>query len=115
VSEAEPDVVMTPFGGLRFPDARKVVQIIRDPGFALFHDLLVKRNNRAIRTLMQPSTPPDEALFERGVLRVLQDVHQIVVDLERNLAHALDQQEPVSDAPEGSRSDDDGRDEPGPR
>lgn len=87
-------IVPTEFGGIRLSDARALLDIIGNRGFVVFRDLIAERHKSAIHALMSRSLPADAAMFERGVLNVLQTLNTILVVLPKNVATVLEQQEP---------------------
>lgn len=96
MSDPKTPIVPTAWGGLPLPDARRLAQVIEDPGFGHLRNLLGERNKQAVRLLTNRETDHERAMFERGAMAVLQTLHEIIVALPNDV-RTLTQQESIPD------------------
>lgn len=97
--------VLTEFGGLKKADARELLEALDHAGMTVLRDLIGVRNKESMRLLMTAATPPDKAMFERGVMYALQSIHQLLVVLPESYAIGCGQEAADADDRDARRHD----------
>lgn len=109
-----PEFVPTDFGPLTGPEAYALIQMTDHDGILALRKLMRRRVDSSLGDLRLASTPPEEAMFERGVLEALSSLDEILLAIRKKYDHASGK-ESIDDGTQDARSDDDPRDdEPGP-